>query len=117
MTNIHISFILNRGSTVYIGIISGCFDGSATVQWVIKVLYEAGVGIKYSYIIIAILNVVIVCLTTKLHPVTKDYNKDCDIIQTINHIEVSAMHLSATNESGVKRQGDAQGISFPKGIV
>ncbi|KAJ8304081.1 hypothetical protein KUTeg_017664 [Tegillarca granosa] len=36
MTNIHISFILNRGSTVYIGIISGCFDGSATVQWVIK---------------------------------------------------------------------------------
>lgn len=46
MTNIHISFILNRGSTVYIGIISGCFDGSAAVQWVIKVLYEAGVGIK-----------------------------------------------------------------------
>lgn len=114
MTNIHISFILSRGSAVYIGILSGCFDSSAAVQWVVKVLYEAGVSTRYSYITIAILNVVNVGVTTILHPVTKDNNKASDVSEETNEIQqenVDTKHLPPTSQFDTDRNVVNVGVS------
>lgn len=83
ITNIRITSFLTQGSSIYIGFLNGCYDSSASVQIIVKYLYEKGLSRRYTYIGIMVLQIVVSGFITFLHYITKEPStpvfKDYDI--------------------------------------
>ncbi|XP_021340213.1 solute carrier family 43 member 3-like isoform X2 [Mizuhopecten yessoensis] len=67
-----VAVLLPKGSSVYVGLLNGCFDSSVVTQMVVKALYETGINPRFSYIGVAILCVVISGFCTLFHPGSKN---------------------------------------------
>ncbi|XP_033731300.1 solute carrier family 43 member 3-like isoform X1 [Pecten maximus] len=65
---IQVPFILPKGSSIYIGLLNGCFDSSVLTFMLVKKLYEGGIDKQFSFIGLAILLIVISGVCTLLHP-------------------------------------------------
>ncbi|XP_060079465.1 equilibrative nucleobase transporter 1-like [Ylistrum balloti] len=74
---IQIPFLLPRGSSIYIGLLNGCYDSSVLTFMFVKKLYEVGVDKKFSFIGVAILIIIISGVCTLLHP-TRDLKGGTD---------------------------------------
>ncbi|XP_033762512.1 solute carrier family 43 member 3-like [Pecten maximus] len=68
ISNMQVAVLLPKASSVYIGLLSGCYDSSVVTQMAVKALYENGISHAYSYMGVAILCVVISGLCTLIHP-------------------------------------------------
>ncbi|XP_033731383.1 uncharacterized protein LOC117321017 [Pecten maximus] len=63
---IQIPVSLQRGSSIYIGLMNGCYDSSVLTFMLVKKLFEEGVDKKYSFIGFAILLILISGVCTLL---------------------------------------------------
>ncbi|OWF52258.1 Solute carrier family 43 member 3 [Mizuhopecten yessoensis] len=67
-----VAVLLPKGSSVYVGLLNGCFDSSVVTQMAVKTLHDSGINRRFSYIGVAILCVVISGFYTLLHPGSKN---------------------------------------------
>ncbi|XP_069106849.1 equilibrative nucleobase transporter 1-like [Argopecten irradians] len=65
---IQIPVLLHKGSSIYLGLLNGCYDSSVLTFMLVKKLYEDGVDKKFTFIGFAVLVIVISGLCTLLHP-------------------------------------------------
>ncbi|XP_060086161.1 equilibrative nucleobase transporter 1-like [Ylistrum balloti] len=89
ISNMQVAVLVPKGSSVYVGLLNGCFDSSVVTQMVVKALYENGISRMYSYISVAVLCVVISGFCTILHPGSKKKAADsanaCDDVDTVEN--------------------------------
>lgn len=52
MTNTQFSMLFNRGSSTVVSLLSGAFDTSSGVTLILKLLYERGISLRWSMIVI-----------------------------------------------------------------
>ncbi|XP_060079462.1 equilibrative nucleobase transporter 1-like [Ylistrum balloti] len=69
-----VPFLLSRGSSIYIGLLNGCYDSSVLTFMLVKKLYEDGTDQKLSFVGVAISFIVISGVCTILHPSPNDKN-------------------------------------------
>ncbi|XP_069107507.1 equilibrative nucleobase transporter 1-like [Argopecten irradians] len=92
---IQIPLLLQKGSSIYVGLLNGCYDSSVLTFMLVKKLYEGGVDKKFSFVGFSILVVVISGMCTLLHP-----SRD---------LSARAQHKMQSTNENVKVDDDAKG--------
>ncbi|XP_033761550.1 solute carrier family 43 member 3-like [Pecten maximus] len=120
ISNMQVAVLLPKGSSVYVGLINGCYDSSVVTQMAVKALYENGISRSYSYIGVAILCVVISGLCTLLHPdpnstLSDSVEKKNDVIHPEGYI--STTFKNNENELKVLPQETTAGKDIERDIT
>ncbi|XP_069124838.1 equilibrative nucleobase transporter 1-like [Argopecten irradians] len=107
VTNAQIGNLFPKGSSTWIGLLCGGFDCSSAIQLLVKVAYEAGVKIQYSYGLLTGLHLMVGVSTFVFLPkmfiprpsevATSEVAKDD---KAVDLLENEKMNQSANNENG-----------------
>ncbi|XP_048742819.2 equilibrative nucleobase transporter 1-like [Ostrea edulis] len=67
VTDMHVVFHIKKGQAFYVTLLNGAVDSSSIAMLIVKILYEKGVEMKYTFWGIAVVQVVVTLTNTFLH--------------------------------------------------
>ncbi|XP_025096699.1 uncharacterized protein LOC112565444 [Pomacea canaliculata] len=110
LTNVQLSSLFPRASGVIVTLISGGVDFSATTQLLVKLLREAGIARKSSYIGITIAHACLAMISTMFFLPKKLYTRRPSIFQfRADDIDLERLNTIARKALAAKEEDESQG--------